>query len=278
MKTLKIIKTVSEMQGYVKSLKKANKIGFVPTMGYLHKGHLSLVEKSIKENDITIVSIFVNPLQFGKNEDLDKYPRDFERDQNLLSAQGVDVIFFPDFEEIYPEGYKTFVEVKNIGKLYCGATRSNHFKGVTTIVLKLINIINPDFMYMGEKDFQQVFILQQMIKDLNLSVKIVRCPIIREPDGLAMSSRNAYLNGMERKNATCLYNSLILAKNSIKIGEFDPENIRKKMIQLIEKNGGVVEYIAFINKDTFKVEKKVLEKTKILLAVRIGKTRLIDNG
>ena len=272
-----VIKTINEMREYRNSLSKKESVGFVPTMGYLHKGHLSLVEQSIKNSQKTIVSIFVNPTQFGENEDFDEYPRDFNSDFALLSNLNVDVIFFPDPREMYPDDYKTFVEVTELSSLYCGKSRPLHFSGVTTIVTKLINIIQPDFMYMGEKDFQQVFILEKMLSELHFTTQIVRCPIIREADGLAMSSRNIYLNPEERKEALCLREALYLVRVHYAKGGRDIKTVEKQMMKLIEKNNGIVDYIAFVNNRSFLPEECLTNDTRVLLAVKIGSTRLIDN-
>jgi len=275
-KTPAVIKTISEMREYT-SRHSGKTIGFVPTMGYLHEGHTSLVARSVAENQITVVSIFVNPTQFGLNEDLDKYPRDLDRDLSLLSQYEVDVVFYPDHQAMYPENFKTFVEVDKLSNRYCGKSRPGHFRGVLTIVNKLVNIVTPHFMYMGEKDFQQIFILETMLKDLNMTTKIIRCPIIRETDGLAMSSRNTYLNKTERNNAKCLYFSLILAKELYLDGFNNVNFIKSQMTSLIYDNGGVTDYIAFVNDKTFTEESSISDDTRILLAVKIGNTRLIDN-
>ena len=298
-----VIKDISQMKSYVKALPLGTSVGFVPTMGYLHQGHLSLVQKSLQECDVNIVSIFVNPLQFGENEDLESYPRDLERDLGLLqitnnpppqscfdrihSVNQSLVVFYPEYSEIYPSGYKTFIEVDSLSNLYCGKSRPGHFRGVATIVAKLLNIVTPDFMYMGEKDFQQVFILNKMIEDLNLSVKIVSCPIVREPDGLAMSSRNIYLSTKDlslipyplspKERALCLYNSLLLAKEHYQKGNREVNYVKEQMVELITKSGGEIDYIAFINEKTFEEVIQIDDMTRILLAIKIGKTRLIDN-
>jgi pantoate--beta-alanine ligase len=271
------IKTIAEMRAFVNSLDKSEVIGFVPTMGYLHEGHLSLVTESTNNATKTIVSIFVNPTQFSANEDFDKYPRDINRDIQYISEYKVDVVFIPDHKEMYPEGFKTYVEVDELSNKYCGRTRIGHFHGVATIVNKLVNIIRPHFMYMGEKDFQQVFILEQMLKDLNIPTQIVRCPTCRETDGLAMSSRNIYLSEEERTNAASLYNSFILAKELYRKGIKDLINVSTQISELIFKNKGIIEYIAFVNNDTFEDERAITKDSRMLLAVRIGSTRLIDN-
>lgn len=274
---LKVIKSIQEMILYRKDIESKKTVGFVPTMGYLHQGHLSLVKKAQEDNDIVIVSIFVNPSQFGVGEDFDKYPRDLDRDLNLLYDYNVDVVFYPEYTEMYPENFKTWVEVYDIGNLLCGASRPGHFKGVATIVNKLVNICRPDFMYMGEKDFQQIFILKKMLDDLNISTKIVSCPIIREKDGLAMSSRNVYLNTQERENAVCLFHSLLTVKEMFFNKEYSVETIKTRISQKIKASGGVIDYIAFIDDSNFENVSEVSNNTRVLLAVKFGNTRLIDN-
>ena len=271
-----VIKSIEEMSEFVFTHWDKT-IGFVPTMGYLHRGHLSLVESSLNDNELTVVSIFVNPTQFGENEDFDKYPRDLDNDLKLMSTLDVDVVFYPENKEIYPDGYKTFVEVYDVGSRYCGKSRPIHFRGVTTIVCKLLNIVKPTLMYMGEKDFQQIYILEKMIDDLNISSRIIRCPIIRESDGLAMSSRNVYLSENERKVASCLYQSMLLAKEMFLAEETDIEKVRAKMEEMILANKCHIDYIAFINNDTFVEEQVLTSDSRVLLAVKFGTTRLIDN-
>jgi len=274
-----VVERIQEMKDIVKRLKKEGKsIGFVPTMGYLHEGHLSLVRLSKQQNDITIMSIFVNPIQFGPNEDYERYPRDFERDKTLAEKEGVDYIFYPSVEEMYPEDFKTVVSVKKITEMMCGKSRPGHFDGVATVVLKLFNIVNPDRAYFGQKDAQQLAVIKQMVKDLNLDVEIVPCPIVREQDGLAMSSRNVYLSEEERKSATVLYRALNLAKEMIEKGEKEVSVIKKAMEEMILKEKYTkIDYIEFVNSDTFEVISKVEGKVLIALAVFVGKARLIDN-
>lgn len=274
-----VVQKIQEMKEIVKRLKKEGKsIGFVPTMGYLHEGHLSLVRLSKQQNDITIMSIFVNPIQFGPNEDYDRYPRDFERDKSLAEKEGVDYIFYPSVKEMYPEDFKTVVSVKKITEIMCGKSRSGHFDGVATVVLKLFNIVNPDRAYFGQKDAQQLAVIKQMVKDLNLDVEIIPCPIVREQDGLAMSSRNVYLSEEERKSAAVLYRALNLAKEMIEKGEKDVFVIKRAMEEMILKEKHTkIDYIEFVNSDTFEVVSKVEGKILIALAVFVGKARLIDN-
>ena len=276
----KVIHSIDEMKNVVKELKKKNKkIGFVPTMGYLHEGHESLIKCSTSENEITVVSIFVNPIQFGKNEDLDRYPRDLERDRQICEKNGVDYIFNPSYEEMYPEGYKTYVEVEEITKNLCGAFREGHFRGVTTVVTKLFNIIKPDNAYFGKKDFQQLKVIQQMVKDLNMDVNVIGCPLIREKDGLALSSRNKYLSKEERESALSLSKSLFLAEQLFESGETDPQTIKKKMEELILSYPLVreIQYIEIVDSETLKPKEKVEKGDTIALAVFVGNTRLIDN-
>jgi len=274
---MKIIETISEMQNICKELKKSKTIGFVPTMGYLHEGHLSLAEKSKHECNVTVVSIYVNPTQFGQGEDLDKYPRNWERDKSLLEKLNIDYLFFPDNQQMYPDNYKTYVTVEEISSILCGKSRPVHFKGVATIVNKLVNIVQPDFMYMGEKDFQQIVVLENMLRDLNLPAKIVRCSIIRETDGLAMSSRNSYLNSEERARALCLYNSIMKAKELYRSGKTDPLFIREEMQKIIDSAQGITDYIEFVNQNNLKSVETINDATRVIIAVKIGKTRLIDN-
>ena len=270
-----IIKSVSEMIKVSRNNKTS--IGFVPTMGYLHEGHLSLVKRAKQETETVVVSIYVNPSQFAPNEDLDNYPRSFKKDIQLLAELDVDYVFFPDNQEMYPEGYKTWITVEKISKILCGKSRSTHFKGVATIVAKLMNIVNADFMFMGEKDYQQIVVLEQMIKDLNFKTRIVRCPLIREKDGIAMSSRNKYLSSQQRNDALCLYQSLLKAQKKYKEGLTESADIIKKMKELIESCNGVVDYIDVIDPNSLKAISSLHKGCRILVAVKIGKTRLIDN-
>ena len=253
-------------------------VGLVPTMGYLHDGHLSLVAKSKKQCDITVVSIFVNPAQFGPKEDLSSYPRDLDRDLALLEKYDVDYVFLPTTEMMYLEGFTSWITVEGLSDILCGARRPGHFRGMATVVAKLVNLVNPDFMFMGEKDFQQCVVLETMLRDLNCHARIVRCPIVREPDGLAMSSRNKYLSDQERQNALCLFRSLKLAKNLYQKGETHSDQIKALMSELITQADGKIDYIAFVNQDTLQPVETVDNDTRVLLAVFVGKTRLIDNS
>ncbi|WP_457627193.1 pantoate--beta-alanine ligase [Persephonella sp.] len=275
-----LITDISRMKETVKSLKKEGKsIGFVPTMGYLHEGHVSLIRCSRKDNDITVVSIFVNPIQFGKNEDLDRYPRDLERDIEICKREGVDYLFYPDVRQMYPEGYSTYVVVEGLTEGLCGAFRPGHFKGVTTVVMKLFNIVQPDRAYFGKKDYQQYVVIKKMVEDLNMDVQIIGCPIIREEDGLAMSSRNKYLSPEERESALSLSRALFTAKEIFEKGETDPEKIKQKMRQIIQSYPHVrdIQYIEIVDPKTLQPKKRVEKGDVIALAVYVGDTRLIDN-
>lgn len=252
-------------------------MGFVPTMGYLHEGHLSLVKQSVKENPNTIVSIFVNPSQFGQNEDLDTYPRDLERDVALLKECGVEYVFNPNAQTIYPSGFDTWVVPEKLASVLCGKSRPGHFRGVATVVLKLLNITNPDHMYMGIKDYQQLRILKQMARDLHLDCDIVACPIVREADGLAMSSRNSYLNPDERKRALSLYHGLLKARDLYGQGERDCGQIIKTIKSIIQESGGRIDYIECVDPLTLQSISEAKDDTRMMLAVYFGKTRLIDN-
>jgi pantoate--beta-alanine ligase len=276
---MEIARTIEEVKQKVRDWKKSGlKVGFVPTMGYLHEGHLSLVREARKRTDRVVVSIFVNPTQFGPNEDYQVYPRDFDRDRELLSKEGVDLIFYPSVEVMYPEGYKTYVEVKDLQDRLCGRSRPGHFRGVCTVVLKLFNIVQPEEAFFGWKDAQQVIILQKMVEDLNLPVKIVPLPLVRDDDGLALSSRNTYLSPEERKAALVLSRSLDLAAELIKSGEKRAEVIKNRMLELIQQEPRArVDYVEIVDLRTLEPLEQVQDNTLIALAVFIGRTRLIDN-
>jgi len=267
------------MQKYSRALKRQNKkIGFVPTMGYLHEGHLSLVRQSIKENDITVASIFVNPLQFGPKEDFKKYPRAIKRDEAMLKKAGVDALFYPTAAGMYREPYYTYVDVGRLSGQLCGRSRPGHFKGVATVVAKLFNLVRPDTAYFGQKDAQQAVIIKQMAEDLNVGIRIKTMPTVREKDGLAMSSRNTYLKPEERKDAAILYKSLLLAKRMIGPGRSSAGEIISKMKALIkQKKSAKIDYVEIVDEKTLKPVSKARGGILIALAVYIGKTRLIDN-
>ncbi len=272
---MKIINTLQEMQSI--SYPQGQSVGFVPTMGYLHEGHLSLVARSNQECDLTVVSIYVNPAQFGPNEDLSSYPRNLQRDLDLLSSFKVDYVFIPDDAMMYPKGYLTWVEVEQMSDILCGASRPGHFKGVATIVLKLVNLVRPTRMYMGEKDFQQVKLLTKMAADLNLSVKIVPCPIVRESDGLALSSRNVYLSPEQRIQARSLSQAWMQAQNSVQTGITSTAILISDATQLLLNAGARPDYVKIIHSDTLEDQSLVTCESRMLIAAYIGNTRLIDN-
>jgi len=253
-------------------------VGFVPTMGYLHEGHLSLVRESLRKADVTVVSIFVNPAQFGPTEDFKEYPRDLNRDSEVLEREGVDYLFVPEADEIYPQGYKTFVEVHDLQDKLCGRSRPDHFRGVCTVVLKLFNIINPDISFFGQKDYQQAVILKRMVRELSLEVKIEALPIIRETDGLALSSRNKYLTQEERKAALVLSKSLKEAKSMVAKGQRDSAAIIKEMKEMIGREPLVkIDYVEIVDKDNLDSVARIEKEALAAVAVFIGKVRLIDN-
>jgi pantoate--beta-alanine ligase len=257
---------------------KNKKIGLVPTMGYLHQGHVSLFEQAKQEVDLVVASIFVNPLQFGVNEDYSTYPRDLNRDAALAEQAGVDYLFVPDVAEMYPTPILTQVSVKNITESMCGRSRPGHFDGVATVVAKLFNIIQPEIAFFGQKDAQQIAVIQQMVSDLNMPVQIRPCPTLREEDGLAMSSRNVYLSAEERSQAVILYHSLQLAVECIKHGERCTERLKKTMADKISSQPlAIIDYIEIRQFPSLEFKEKLEGKSLIALAIKFGKTRLIDN-
>jgi pantoate--beta-alanine ligase len=254
------------------------RVGFVPTMGALHEGHLSLVAEARKRCDVVVVSIFVNPLQFGPSEDLNKYPRHLNRDKKLLKELGVDVLFQPNAGQMFPAGFKTFVEVEGLSKKLCGRTRPTHFRGVATVVAKLFDLVLPDAAFFGLKDFQQQVIIRQMTRDLDLPVEIIALPTVREFDGLAMSSRNAYLSDRERQTALILYRALSLAQQLVAGGERDLNKIMYKLRSLIGTEPSVrLDYLAAVDPATLDEVKKLKGNVLFAVAAYLGKTRLIDN-
>jgi pantoate--beta-alanine ligase len=256
----------------------AGKVGLVPTMGYLHEGHLSLVRRARQDCEHVVVSIFVNPTQFGPKEDLSKYPRDLDRDLSLLEPLGTDMVWTPSSEDMYPSGYQTWVEVEGITRPLEGAMRPGHFRGVTTVVAKLFNAVQPHRAYFGQKDAQQAAVIRQMARDLSYPLEVVVCPIVREPDGLAMSSRNVYLDPEQRKAATVLYRSLCAAKEAYDDGERDAEKIRGKMKEVLASEPlADVQYVSCADYDTLEELETVTGKALLSMAVFVGKTRLIDN-
>jgi len=276
---MKLYRKILTLQKEILRLKQEGKrIGFVPTMGYLHEGHLSLMKKARKENDIVVISIFVNPTQFGPHEDYKRYPRDLKRDLRLAREEGVDIVFFPSVEEMYPIKYRTYVEVEELSRVLCGKSRPGHFRGVTTVCAKLFNIVMPDVAYFGHKDAQQAIIIKQMVRDLNFPLKIKVLPIVREKDGLAMSSRNVYLSPQERKEATVLYQSLNLAKQMLKRGVKDANKIKRKLKTVIsQKKKAKIDYIEIVDLEDLRPVNKIDKPVLLALAVWFGKARLIDN-
>ncbi len=253
-------------------------IGLVPTMGYLHEGHLSLIRRARQECDRVAVSIFVNPTQFGANEDLSKYPRDLERDLKLIDPLGVDLVWNPTPEVMYPPGYQTWVEVDTLTRSLEGAMRPNHFKGVTTIVAKLFNAVQPHKAYFGQKDAQQAAVVRRMVRDLNFPIEMVVCPTVRETDGLAMSSRNQYLEGDDRRAATVLFRALNAAKSSYEGGERNAEKLRTTMKEILAAEPRAnPQYVSCADYDTLEELEVIQGKPLLSMAVLIGKTRLIDN-
>ncbi|MFH1942130.1 MAG: pantoate--beta-alanine ligase [bacterium] len=276
---MKVIRTVREMQAEAEKHRQVGRmIGFVPTMGYLHEGHLSLIRIARSRADVVVVSIFVNPTQFGPEEDLDKYPRDFRSDEKLAEEAGADIIFYPSEKEMYPYDFLTFVSVEEITDVLCGASRPGHFRGVATVCVKLFHAVKPHFAVFGQKDAQQVVVIRRMVKDLNFDVEIVTGPIVREVDGLAMSSRNAYLSKEERKDALSLNQSLKLAEEMVRNSERRVDVIVHAMKELID--GGKrtrIDYISVVYPETLRELDEIEDKALVALAVFVGKTRLIDN-
>jgi pantoate--beta-alanine ligase len=277
---MQVIRHITEMQALAESLRKQGKrIGVVPTMGYLHEGHVSLIKLAREKNDVVITTLFVNPTQFGPNEDFERYPRNFERDQEVADQAGTDVLFSPESNEMYPAGYATIVEVEGVSSILEGKFRPTHFRGVTTVVAKLLSITKPHEAVFGGKDAQQAFLIRRMVKDLNLDVQILVAPTVRELDGLALSSRNAYLTQDERSRATALYRSLQYAEKRVSQGERSATRLRSEMAEILSASRPTkVDYVAFVDPKSFK-EVELAEPPSVLvaLAVWFGSTRLIDN-
>lgn len=275
---MKIVSTIEEVRNQVKEWRKeGQKIGFVPTMGYLHEGHMSLIDAA-GENDKVVVSIFVNPMQFGPNEDLASYPRDLEHDAVMCEAHGVDLIFHPTPEEMYGESFYSYVDMNVLTQELCGLSRPVHFRGVCTVVAKLFNIVTPDKAYFGQKDAQQLAIIKRMVKDLNMPLQIVGCPIVREEDGLAKSSRNTYLSKEERKAALVLSRSIFLGKEMVEKGERDAKKVITAMTAEIEKEPlAKIDYVKMVDLETMQQVETIEGGILTAIAVYIGKTRLIDN-
>jgi pantoate--beta-alanine ligase len=277
---MEIIHTPETMQEYALDVKRQGRsIGFVPTMGFLHEGHLSLMRMARENCDVLVVSIFINPAQFGPNEDLAAYPRDFKHDGALCDQEGVDVVFYPEPDNMYASDASVWVEEKSLSGVLCGVSRPGHFRGVCTVVAKLFNIVQPDLAVFGEKDAQQLRIIERMVRDLNFPVRIIRGPIVREPDGLAMSSRNKYLTGPQRTDALCLQQALGLAKKLVRNGERSADVIREAMYGLIGGIPGVsVDYIELMDDEKLAPVERLEGTALVALAANIGTIRLIDNA
>ncbi len=277
---MRTAKTVDRLRQAVRAARQEGKtIGLVPTMGFLHAGHMSLVDRARRETDLVVVSIFVNPAQFGPSEDFEAYPRDEERDLAMLEEAGVDLVFMPSAEEMYPEGFATYVlQEGSLTETLCGRSRPGHFRGVTTIVAKLFNLVGPDRAYFGQKDAQQVAVIRRMVKDLNFDVRIVACPIVREDDGLALSSRNTYLDSRQRQDATVLSRALFEARAAIEAGQRRAAAIRELVRNRIAAVADArIDYVEVVDADDLTPLEKLQGRIMIAVAVRIGKPRLIDN-
>jgi pantoate--beta-alanine ligase len=277
---MKVAKTIESVRLLVKKTRKTGRtIGLVPTMGALHEGHISLIKRSVKNGDFVVVSIFVNPTQFGPKEDFSKYPRPMEADLKICKEQGVDVVFMPTAKEMYGEGTVTWVDVGKLSEQMCGKFRPGHFRGVATICAKLFNIVCPDFAYFGQKDAQQAAIIKRMVADLNFPLKIVVCPTVRAEDGLALSSRNRYLSAEERKDATCICRALKAGEEMIKAEVRSPKTIISRMRKIISVLATVtdIDYISIFDAESLQETRRIKGKLLIAIAIRMGKTRLIDN-
>lgn len=273
-----VVKNIDEMKKICRELRKEKTIGFVPTMGYLHEGHLSLVRRSKKENDITVVSIFVNPTQFGPNEDYNSYPRNLNRDASLLEKEDVDYVFIPEIEQMYPKDYSTYINEEKLSRHLCGRSRPGHFRGVCTVVTRLFNIVKPNRAYFGQKDAQQFRVIRRMVRDLNMDVEVIECPIVREPDGLAMSSRNIYLSTEERNQALALNRSLKIAENLYRSGEKNTERMKEKIVQYLSSFDKIkIDYVEIVSEETLEPVEKIEGKVVVAIAAWVGKARLIDN-
>ena len=276
---MQIVSTINEVRAQVKEWKREGLIvGFVPTMGYLHEGHASLMKRARLDCDKVVASIFVNPMQFGANEDLDSYPRDLEADAKLCESIGVDLIFHPEVEEMYADGFCSFVDMNGLTKELCGKSRPIHFRGVCTVVSKLFHIVTPDKAFFGQKDAQQLAVIRRMVKDLNMDIEVVGCPIVREEDGLAKSSRNTYLNDEERKAALILSKTIRLGEMLAEDGMTDAKVLVAAMKENLEKEPmAKIDYVEAVSMDTIEKVDKIEGNVLVAMAVYIGKTRLIDN-
>ena len=274
-----VLDTILATRRWVRTERSAGKsLGFVPTMGAFHEGHLSLMRRARRQCDRVVVSVFVNPLQFGEGEDFDRYPRDFSRDLKLAEHEEVDALFHPAVEEMYPAPQRITIQVGRLGELLCGPARPGHFAGVATVVAKLLNIVQPDRIFFGQKDAQQAVIIERMIAELGFPVQMEVCPTVREADGLAMSSRNAYLSAEQRANATVLYRSLCHAATRIRLGERDASRIEREMREMIGAvPGASLDYASVVDRGSLESVKEIVGEVLVAVAVRFGRTRLIDN-
>ncbi|HAR95908.1 MAG TPA: pantoate--beta-alanine ligase [Deltaproteobacteria bacterium] len=277
---MRIIESIREMQDVAEGLRKTKKIGFVPTMGYLHEGHLSLVKRSKELADVTVVSVFVNPIQFGPKEDFARYPRDFERDRKLLEQEGTDIIFCPGAEEMYPNNYSTYIQVRGLENHLCGLSREGHFIGVATVVAKLFNCVKPHVAVFGQKDYQQLKVIQRMVRDLNMDLEVIGNPTVRERDGLAMSSRNTYLSAEDRQQSLAIYRSIRLVEELYKQGERNAAALKSQAKEVLSSAGGIqIEYVSISDAETLdELESTISGGAVYAVAVRCGNTRLIDNS
>ncbi|GAB4251042.1 pantoate--beta-alanine ligase [Deferrisoma sp.] len=272
------LETIDAMRAWSRAARaRGETVGFVPTMGYLHEGHLRLVARARELADRVVVSIFVNPTQFGPGEDFDRYPRDEERDRRLCEEAGVDAVFFPSAAEMYPEGYQTYVTVEEISKPLCGASRPGHFRGVATVVLKLFHAVEPDVAVFGEKDYQQLQVVRRMVRDLNVPVRIVGVPTVREADGLALSSRNTYLSDEERRQALAIPRAIRWAQEQVEAGVRDPGALAGEIRSLLEGAGLRVDYVEIRHPDTLEPVGSIDDRALLAIAAFAGRTRLIDN-
>lgn len=277
---MRLITSVSEMKALTRESRSRGKsVGLVPTMGALHKGHVSLIRQAKQQCDVVVASVFVNPTQFGPEEDFERYPRDLDKDFTLLSSFNIDTVFAPSTEEMYPEGFQTFVEPGPLAEIYEGASRPGHFRGVSTVVIKLFNIIQPDMAYFGQKDFQQAIVIRRLVEDLNLNVRLVLCPIVRDEYGMAISSRNGYLKSAQRKSALALSRSLRRAEEMVHSGESNSRKILEEMGRILKAASGVkVDYVAIVNPLSFEPVSRITTGAIALVAARLDTVRLIDNA
>lgn len=274
-----LVRTIAELRAELEGDRRAGRtVGFVPTMGYLHEGHLSLIDRARREADVVVVSIFVNPAQFGPDEDYDAYPRDLDRDREAATDRGVDVVFAPDVAEMYPRQQSVWVEPGPLADRLCGANRPGHFRGVLTVVLKLFHVVEPDLAVFGRKDFQQLVLVRRMTEELNLAIRNLGGPVIREPDGLAMSSRNAYLSDEERRRSLSLSRSLRRARRSFEEGERDPARLEEVAREPLEEAGARIDYVEVVDPSTLEQPEEARAESVCAVAAHVGDTRLIDNA